>query len=142
MRRQERFKDTLYFTYYNANPKNRLTGDCVVRALSLFLDKDYYTVYKELYDTSLKTGEMLNEKRNYERYLKDQGIVKQKQPRQSDNTKYTGKEFIREITEDNKRYFCKIGTHHVTAIKDRRIYDTWDCTSKAVGNYWVINERG
>ena len=138
MKRQQKYKDTVYFTYYNANPKNRITGDCTIRALSLFLEKDYYTVYKELYDTSLKTGYMLNEKNCYELYLKEMGIEKQKQPRQADNTKYTGKEFIRDITEDNKRYFAKIGGHHVTVIKDRKIIDIWDCSNKSIGNYWVI----
>ena len=139
MSRQEKYKDTAYFTYYNANPKNRITGDCVIRALSVFLQKDYYDVYKELYDTSIKTGYMVNDKKNYERYLKDMGIEKQKQPRQADNTKYTGKEFIKEIARPGKRYFAHIGGHHVIAIKDGRIYDIWDSSNKSIGNYWVLD---
>lgn len=140
MKRQERFKNTEYFNYYNANPKNRITSDCVIRALAVFLAKDYYTVYKELYDTSIKTGYMVNDKKNYEKYLKDQGIEKRKQPRQADNTKYTGKEFIRDLTKANQRYFISIGGHHVTAIKNRQINDIWDCSNKSVGNYWVTED--
>lgn len=140
MKRQDKFKDTKYFTYYNANPKNRLTGDCVIRALSVFLQKDYYDVYEELYHTSLKTGYMANDKKNYEKYLDGLGIKKQPQPRKWDNTKYTGKEFINDIAEEGVRYFAKIGGHHVIAIKDRKIYDTWDSTEKTIGNYWIVNE--
>lgn len=138
MKRQEKYKDTPYFAYCNMNPKNRFTGDCVIRALSVFLEKDYYTVYEELYRTSLKTGYMANDKKNYEKYLKELGIEKQPQPRKRDNTKYTGKEFIREIAEDNKRYFAKIGGHHVIAIKGRKIIDTWDASEKTIGNYWTL----
>lgn len=140
MKRQERFKNTAYFTYHNANPKNRFAGDCVIRSISTFLNKDYYEVYEDLYKTSLKTGYMVNEKQNYEKYLKALGIERQPQPRKWDNTKYTGKEFIEEIAKPNKRYLLKIGGHHVTAIKDGTVYDTWDCTNKSVGNYWSIEE--
>ena len=34
-------ENTPSFTYYNANPKNRKTDDCVVRALCTALKQDY-----------------------------------------------------------------------------------------------------
>ena len=41
-------KDTEYFHYNNANPKNKHTGDCVIRAISLALDKRYKDVLMEM----------------------------------------------------------------------------------------------
>ena len=37
MKREDKFKDTATFHYYNANPKNRITGDCAFRAISTAL---------------------------------------------------------------------------------------------------------
>ena len=34
MKRQDKYQDTDYFKFYNANPKNRLAGDCVIRAIA------------------------------------------------------------------------------------------------------------
>ena len=39
MRRQDKYPDTEVFHYFNANPKNRITTDCVVRAICLATQK-------------------------------------------------------------------------------------------------------
>ena len=38
------------FVNFNANPKNKLGCDCVVRAISTAMREDWITVYRELCD--------------------------------------------------------------------------------------------
>ena len=140
MKRQEKFPDTKTFKFYNANPKNKITGDCVIRALSTAMELPYHQLYDELYQFSLKCGYMLNDKKCYEKYLAQKGWVKQKQPRKKDNTKYTGKEFCEEIQTHRHWYspniIAKIGSHHIVAIMYGQVNDIWDSTSYCIGNFW------
>lgn len=41
MKRQDKFPDTTTFHYHNANPHNRITGDCVTRAETVVLEIPY-----------------------------------------------------------------------------------------------------
>ena len=141
MKRQERYQDTEYFHYQNINPKNRITGDCVVRALALGLDQTYMETYKELFELSLATGYMLNDKKNWQKYLEKKGWTKMKQPRKWDNTKYTAQEFIDYILPNIYTFYnviSKVGSHHVTCIsKGGQVCDIWDCSYEKIGNYWI-----
>lgn len=141
MRRQQKYKNTSTFCYYNANPKSKITGDCVIRALSRGMNIPYNDLYKELFDFSIKCGYMLNDKKCYERFLISKGWTKVKQPRKDDNTKYTGKEFCKEIQNYTfnypERIIAHIGGHHVVAIVDGVINDIWDSSNKCIGNYYV-----
>lgn len=38
MTRQEKYPNTDTFTYYNANPKNRITGDCMLEQSQQLLE--------------------------------------------------------------------------------------------------------
>ena len=122
---------------FNANPKNKKAGDCVIRAISIGLNKDYIEIYKELFETSLKTGYMVNDKKNFEKYLEKQKILKMKMPKRIDNTRYTVKEFVEEIAKPNKTYIINIA-NHLTVVKNGVLYDIWNCGRKSVGNYWVV----
>lgn len=148
MVRQQKYPDTATFHFYNANPKRRVTGDCVIRALSTAMDVPYEVVYRELFEFSQKCGYMLNSKECYSKYLQSKGWIKQKQPRKDDNTKYTGVEFCEQLQDDpwlftgkeydfNARIIAKIGSHHIVAIVDGMVHDTWDSTDGCIGNYWT-----
>lgn len=140
MKRQDKYQNTNTFVYYNANPKNRITGDCVIRALCTGMNESYEKVYKELFEFSLKNGYMLNDKKCYEKYLASKGWLKIPQPRKCDNTKYTGKEFCQMAQEYTFNYpsrmIASIGGHHIVAIVEGRVHDIWNSTSKCIGNYW------
>ena len=56
MRRQIKYPNTQVFTYNNVNPKNKITGDCVYRTLSLAMDKSYNEVVMELAKFHCETG--------------------------------------------------------------------------------------
>ena len=141
MTRQQKYQDTRTFHFNNANPKNKITGDCVIRAICTAMDKPYEEVYKELFEFSLKCGYILNDKNCYEKYLAAQGWVKHKQPRKDDNTKYTGKEFCKDAQDWTfnlpSRMIAHIGGHHIVAIVDGKVNDIWDSTNKCIGNYWT-----
>lgn len=134
--------ETKYFHYHNANPKNKSTSDCVLRALCGVLpNKTYQQISKELFELSMKCGYFMNDKKCYEKYLELNGFRKMKQPKKEDGTKYTGEEFCNKVQKFSfnypERMFAHIGGHHVVAIVDGRVWDTWDSTSGCIGNYYV-----
>lgn len=140
MKRQDKYPDTKVFHFYNANPKGKYTGDCVVRALCTALEESYEKVSRDLLENALRTGYSFASKDNFDNYLKSRGWVKQPQPRKDDNTKYTGEEFCLEIQSHrnwyNPQIIANIGGGHVVAIMFGEVYDTWDSTDGCIGNYW------
>lgn len=137
MKREQKYPETNTFHYYNANPKNKITGDCVIRAICTAMEIPYETVYKELLEMSIKTGYMINDKKCYHKYIESKGWKKYNQPRKFDNTKYTGKEFCERSIGPGKRIIAHIGGHHVVSIIDGKVWDIWNSTDGCIGNYWV-----
>lgn len=137
MTKQEKYPETSTFHYYNANPKNRITGDCVFRAFALAMNQDYNKTVMEMAELMCKTGYALNDTKGECKYLESKGWVKHKQPRKPDGTKYTGKEFCKMIAKKNERYVAHIGGHHMVAIVGAKVNDIWDSTDGCIGNYWT-----
>ena len=146
-------QDTYCFIYENMNPKQKITGDCVIRALARAMDKTWDDILTDLYNYSMKYKQMLDCPQLYSKYLKDQGWIKIKQPRKFDNTKYTGKEFCKELNEGTclnvygyevtewTDIIAHIGGHHTIAIIEGKIRDTWDSSDGCIGNIWIKNNR-
>ena len=79
---------------YNANPLNKTSSsDCVIRAISKSLCKPYDEVYTDLFNIGFEMKNLPNAQSVYERYFKEIGYVRNKQPKKSDNTKYSVSEF-------------------------------------------------
>ena len=135
--RQEKYPETKTFHFYNANPKNRITGDCVFRAFALAMEQDYNEIVMEMAKLMCETGYALNDTKGENKYLKLKGWTKHPQPRKVDGSKYTGKEFCELIAKKNKRYIAHIGGHHIVCIKNGKVYDIWDSTDGCIGNYWT-----
>lgn len=146
MNRKDKYPDTAIFHFHNENPKNRFTTDCVIRAVARATGEAYNDVVRELAELQIKTGYDAP----YDKYLKDHGWVKRKQPRKADNTKYTGVEFcglqqtyldtkIKTVDgiDINSHIIAHIGGGHIVAIIDGKVNDTWDSTDGCIGNYWV-----
>lgn len=136
MKRQDKYPDTSTFHYYNANPKNRITTDCVMREICTALQQDYNKTVIEMAELQCKTGYDNGDTKLIEKYLKEKGWVKHKQPRKSDNTKYTGKEFCRRARK-YENYIANIGGGHTVAIINGKVNDIWDSTDGCIGNYWT-----
>lgn len=126
-----------YFIKYNANPKDLKTGDCVIRALSKGLNKSWDDILKELFPLCLKWKRLPDDRQIYRRYLKKLGYEMEKMPRKDNNTRYPLKEFINELAKDDTTYIINVAKH-LTVVQNKKLYDTWDCSKKYMGNYWII----
>jgi hypothetical protein len=136
MTRQEKYPETPTFHYHQANPHNRINGDCVIRAVSVFLGITWTECLKEMTECGLKKGLILNDKANIELYLASKGIRKMPMPRRADRTRYTAGEFCKELASHDKRYLLSLA-HHETVVVNQKVWDIWNCTGKSVGNYWI-----
>lgn len=121
----------------NANPKNKKTSDCVIRAITLATGKDYYEVLDEIILVSKKTGFMITDKKCIEKYLEQLGYTKYKQPRKLNNTKYLVGE-IMEVTKAKNVIVSCAG--HLTVVVNGVLNDIWDCRYKCISNYYVKSE--
>ena len=139
--REQRYPETKTFHYHNQNPKNRITGDCTFRAISLATGLSYNDVVMDMAKMQCKTGYALNDKKGIERYMESIGWVKCKQPRKTDGTKFTGKEWCKELQNmgSTASYIANIGGHHIVCIKEGKVWDIWDSTDGCIGNFWVKN---
>lgn len=139
--RQEMYPDTQTFHYHNQNPKNRFTGDCRIRAISTACQIPYNQVVMDLAKIQCETGYDQTCNQGLDILLKQYGWVKCRQPRKFDDTKYTGNEYCKLIQKGKitfgDRIIANIGGHHIVAIIDGKIWDTWDSTDGCIGNYWV-----
>lgn len=133
------YPNTETFTWYNANPKGKIIGDCVLRAISTAEGESWETTYKKMFDFSIKRGEIFNDKKLIEAYLKSIGYTKMKQPRKMNNKKYTGSDWCKELQRmgNTKTIIANIGEHHIVCIKENKILDIWNSTCKCIGNYWI-----
>ena len=142
--------NTPTFQYYNANPKDKRSSDCVLRAIALATGKSWDELLDDLVTYSHKYKEMPNDTKCYSKYLEDLGFIKMSQPRKEDNTKYTGSEFCEWLNKHGKGprvIVAHIGAQHIAAIvpdinqenkKSRyKIHDTWNCSRRCVGTYWM-----
>ena len=146
MKRSEKYPDTDVFHFHNQNPKNKFTTDCVIRAISTAAEIPYNMVVMEMAAMQCKTGFDMSENKLIDRYLKSKGWTLMKQPRKCDNTKYTGKEFCKELMRydseiagdfDINRVIANIGGHHIVAIMSGQVWDTWNSTRGCIGKFWV-----
>lgn len=136
MTRQQKYPETSTFHYHNQNPRNRITTDCVIRAISTATGIPYNQVVMEMAELQCRTGYDDGDAKLYDKYLSYKGWAKRPQPRKDDGTKYTGKEFC-ERARYNDRYVANIGGHHVVAIVNGKVWDIWDSTDGCIGNYWI-----
>lgn len=137
MRRQDKYPETSTFHFYNANPHNRITDDCVTRAMTVALNIPYNQVVMEQAQMQIDYGYDNADTKGISKYMELKKWIKFPQPKHFDNTKYTLKEFCEQIAKPNERYIVTIAGHCV-AVVDKKVWDIWDCTKfgKCVCNYW------
>lgn len=126
----------MIFQKTNVNPKGWKTGDCVVRAISKANNTSWEVTYQQLCEIGLKKCRMPNDKQTYEALLKQYKWIKQKMPRHADGTRFTVEELIDYIREPMVISVAK----HLTYSDGVALIDTWNCSGKSVGNYWIKEE--
>lgn len=135
-RREDKYPDTPYFTYHNANTHNHKTTDCVVRALCTATHMSWEDCATELFNIGVKRGYTMTEDRVIEKFLENHGFYKMREPRKEDNTKMKVTEFLDKINY-HKTVVANVGTHHIVAIMDGRVHDIWDSSHQTMHKYWV-----
>ena len=135
------------FVKENVNPKGWKTGDCVVRAIAKASSRPWEEVYRELCEIGAKKCRMPNDPKVYETYLENHGWVKHKMPRRGDKTRYKVRDFLDELYSYSGAGWMIISVaNHLTCARalieyDVKLYDTWDCSYKCVGNFWTRKRR-
>jgi hypothetical protein len=121
------------FLYYNAHPNNKNVGDCVKRAIALCSNMDYQTVQKELNRyKQITNAKKFNDTKNFQPYVEK--VLKWERLNGYNNIKVG--EFAKQYRTGT--YLIKI-RKHLTAVVDGVIYDTWNCSYKAINKVWRVS---
>ena len=119
------------FVYYNANPNHERIGDCVIRAISVALNKDYYDILYELFNISNYFNCDMIVKDCYNKLLSGYYNLK----------KYSGmNKTVEQVANDfrDKTLILRV-KNHLTCSKNGVIIDTWDTSDEIVDIFWVVN---
>lgn len=119
------------FVYYNANPNQQQIGDCVIRAISLALNLDYFEVVTLLYNNSNFFNCDMLVRECYEKLLEDDFGLERIKPKTYKTVEEVANEF-----SDNVLLIRIKG--HLTCAMYGRIYDIWDCSDEAVDCFWIV----
>lgn len=129
-------KDTTTFSYYNANPRNKRVGDCVIRALATLPDQNWMKVFEELCSIARKKCCAPTNDEAWDKWLADHGYVRYPMPRKMNRKLYKLGEFVQsDYVEDHEAVIVSV-SGHLTCIRDRKVHDIWDCTGYTVRRYY------
>lgn len=121
------------FVKYNPNPYKSRVGDCVVRAISTALDREWEQVYMELAYKGLEMGDMPSSNAVWGTYLYEEGLDVKVFP--------FGKYTVKSFAKTHPRGTFVLGTgSHLVAVIDGNYYDTWDSGSEPI-IYCFIKEE-
>lgn len=110
------------YVYFNNNPKEKNTGDCVIRAVSKALGVSWLQAYMDLYVLGMQLGDLANSDAVWTAYLKSKGFKKRIVPDTCPDC-YTVGQFAAD--HDEGVYVLGTGTHAVTVVSGD-VYDAWD----------------
>lgn len=127
-----------YFVYFNAHPEGKIVGDCVKRAIAVATGIPYKETSLLLNRLKKETGaEKFNSKTNYEAFLKAQpGFKKLSFPAVKGQPRMTPAQFTKEFPTGS--YVLRLA-HHLVAVVDGKVYDTWDSTENCVYNAFKVD---
>ena len=121
------------YAYYNANPANKETNDCVIRSLCTAYNKQWLDVSNELYAIAIEQYTVLSSKEVYEAYLSKNNATYIKTMEKT--KRVTAGEFA--LKHKQGTYILRLA-HHLTVCVSGVILDTWDCTDKMCYCAWEI----
>lgn len=122
---------------YNRHPKNIYTSDCVVRAISTAFNRDYLEVRRELNECKRNYNlSSYKELKFIPKYLKNYDKIILRKNRSE--KRLTLAEFSNIYNKGS--YICKVA-HHVVAVIDGYILDTWNSSDKFVYSSWKISNN-
>lgn len=124
------------FVAMNPNPKQNLTGDCVIRAIAIAENKLWDDVFIELMVESYELKDIPSANHVWGSYLHSLGYRRHIIPNTCPDC-YTVIDFTKEYPEGT--YILATGTH-VIAVKSGNYMDTWDSGQEIPIFYWKKEE--
>ena len=123
------------YTYYQPNKKDLKDdyGNCVIRAFTKVLNKEWMQVFEELLPIVREFQCMPDEKTCYEKYLKSNGFAYHGISNKAGSKRPTVDSFAK---EHKQGCFFLILANHVVAVVDGIYFDTWDSGDKSLYGYW------
>ena len=114
----------------NLNPLKNKCGDCVIKAISLGLNKDWFEVFDDLVLIARNKGLMPNSDKVIKEYLKNYPLI-------VDRVKKGDKRLKATDFKQNGVYIIS-QANHLGIIKDKVVYDNYDIRKRAIYKYWII----
>ena len=121
---------------FNENPQGKQVGDCVIRALSVALDKNWDEIYIKRCLQGFLMCDMPSANHVWGSYLRENGFRRHLIPNDVMDF-YTVKDFCKD--NPHGTYILALPSHVVTAI-DGNYYDLWDSGDELPNYYWYKEE--
>lgn len=124
------------FVMTNPNPKRNLTGDCVIRAISIAEGESWDDTFIDLMLRSFEMKDIPSSNEVWSAHLRDLGYSKHIIPDTCPDC-YTVENFAQDHPEGD---FILATGSHIVAIKSGDICDSWD-SSEEVPIYYFTKEE-
>ena len=124
------------FVQFNPNPKRKLVGDCVIRAIAKATDKSWEDVYIDVVLQGFTMKDMPSSNDVWGTYLHQNGFTRHIIPDTCPSC-YTVIDFCRD--NPNMIGILATGTH-VIAVENGNYFDTWDSGQETPIYFWQREE--
>lgn len=121
---------TPQWVYWNPNPLNKRTGDCVIRAISKAAGKPWADLLREMTEWLIPRGEIFDETTGFGPYIQEVlGFLHVK-------TEPWPLKWALEAPSMAGMHLIVRFRNHVTYARDGKFYDIWDCSERKILEYW------
>lgn len=122
------------YVYFNMNPYQKHTGDCVYRAIAYFMNVRWTIAVMNLVKNAISDGLVnFNYTTNIVSFMERLGYERQKAPRKG----MTVREFGDEFACGGETYMIHtVKPRHMTIIDDCELHDIWDCRDCVMDWYY------
>lgn len=117
---------------WNPNPMGRRVGDCAVRAVAKALDMSWEDAFALIVTNAFAMADMPSSNAVWGSVLRQHGFNRMAIPNTCPDC-YTAEDFCLDHPQGT---FVLVFDGHVAAVKDGRLFDTWDSTSMAPQFYF------